>query len=108
MAASYYRGLATIELRKNFPDLKGSMMAVGCTKEEMEPLIAQLSNKNLRIACYNSPTSLTISGDTEAIDELQIIMEQKQMFNRKLLIDVVSCWSTNPDLSFHKTSVLMR
>lgn len=88
MAASYYRGLATVELRKNFPELKGSMMAVGCTKEEMEPLISQLSNKNLRIACYNSPTSLTISGDTAAIDELQIIMEQKQLFNRKLLIDV--------------------
>ena len=88
MAASYYRGLATIELRKRFPDLKGSMMAVGCSKEDLEPLIAGLSNKNLRIACYNSPSSLTISGDTAAIEELQIIMEQKQMFNRKLLIDV--------------------
>lgn len=88
MAASYYRGLATIELRKNFSDLKGAMMAVGCTKEEMEPLLAGLSNKNIRIACYNSPTSLTISGDAAAVDELQAVMEQKEMFNRKLQVDV--------------------
>lgn len=88
MAASYYRGLATLQLRKYHPDLKGSMMAVGCTKEEMEPLLESLTNKNIRIACYNSPSSLTISGDTSAIDELQAIMEAKNMFNRKLQVDV--------------------
>ena len=88
MAASYYRGLATIQLKKEYPDLRGSMMAVGCTKEEMEPLLESLDNKNIRIACYNSPTSLTISGDTSAIDELQVIMEGRGMFNRKLQVDV--------------------
>ncbi|KAK6606189.1 polyketide synthase [Botrytis cinerea] len=76
MAIAYYR------------DLRGSMMAVGCTKEEIEPLIDQLSAKTARIACFNSPSSLTISGDEPAIDELQALMEQKQLFNRKLQVDV--------------------
>ncbi|EDN97069.1 hypothetical protein SS1G_01997 [Sclerotinia sclerotiorum 1980 UF-70] len=88
MAIAYYRGLATVGLREKYPDLRGSMMAVGCSKEEIEPLIDQLKSKTVRIACFNSPSSLTISGDEPAIDELQVLMEQKQMFNRKLQVDV--------------------
>lgn len=88
MAISYYRGLATIELKKRFPELKGAMMAIGCSEEEITPLIAQLTAKEVRIACFNSPQSLTISGDEPAIDQLQAIMEKKEMFNRKLQVDV--------------------
>ena len=88
MAVSYHRGMATIGLKKKFPGLKGAMMAVGSSKEEIAPLIAQLSAKDVRIACFNSPTSLTISGDEPAIDELQTMMDQRQIFNRKLQVDV--------------------
>jgi len=88
MAISYYRGMATISLRKKFHGLRGTMMAVGGTKEEITPLIKNLIGKEARIACFNSPTSLTISGDEPAVDELRAIMEQKQMFNRKLQVDV--------------------
>ncbi|EHK96644.1 putative Phthioceranic/hydroxyphthioceranic acid synthase [Glarea lozoyensis 74030] len=88
MTIAYYRGMASIELKKKNPGLKGTMMAVGCTKEEVEPLIASLTTGEVKIACYNSPTSLTISGDEAAIDELGKIMEEKQMFNRKLQVDI--------------------
>jgi len=88
MAISYYRGMATVELKKNFPDLKGAMMAVGCSKEEIAPIISELAAKDVRIACFNSPSSLTISGDEPAIDELQAILQKKQMFCRKLQVDV--------------------
>jgi len=88
MAISYQRGMAIIELKKKFPDLKGAMMAVGGSKEDIYPLIAQLKTKDVRIACFNSPSSLTISGDESAINELQSLIEEKQMFNRKLQVDV--------------------
>lgn len=88
MAIAYYRGMVTTLLKKKYPDLKGTMMAVGCTKEEVEPLIAQLTKKEVKIACYNSPTSLTISGDVEAIDELQAVMEKSQTFARKLAVEM--------------------
>ena len=88
MAISYHRGMAVIDFMKNHPRMKGSMMAVGCTAEEINPLIAQLATGNAKIACFNSPTSLTISGDEVAIDELQNLMEEKQLFNRKLQVDV--------------------
>jgi NADPH:quinone reductase-like Zn-dependent oxidoreductase/malonyl CoA-acyl carrier protein transacylase len=64
------------------------MMAVGGSKEDVYPLIAQLKTKDIRIACFNSPSSLTISGDESAINELQTLIEEKQMFNRKLQVDV--------------------
>ncbi|PMD36739.1 BcPKS8, polyketide synthase [Hyaloscypha variabilis F] len=88
MAISYFRGVVTVGLKKKFPDLKGSMMAVGGSKEEIAPLIAELKKRDVRIACFNSPTSLTISGDEPAIDELQAKLEEKAVFNRKLQVDV--------------------
>ncbi|TVY13419.1 Reducing polyketide synthase PKS2 [Lachnellula arida] len=88
MAISYQRGMSIVSLKKKFPDLKGMMMAVGGSKEDVYPLISQLKAKEVRIACFNSPSSLTLSGDESAIDELQTMIEQKQMFNRKLQVDV--------------------
>ena len=88
MAISYYRGMAVVSLKKQFPDLKGAMMAVGASEEDITPLIAQLREKEVRIACFNSPSSLTISGDEPALDELQALIEAKQLFNRKLQVDV--------------------
>ncbi|KAI0095496.1 ketoacyl-synt-domain-containing protein [Daldinia grandis] len=89
MSAAYYRGRAIIALRKKFPDVKGSMMAVGMGANELQPLFKQLRHPLQAVAaCENSPTSTTVSGDTEAIDELSNIMTGKQIFNRKLFIDV--------------------
>jgi NADPH:quinone reductase-like Zn-dependent oxidoreductase len=88
MEISYHRGMATLGL-KRFPHLKGSMMAVGASKEDVEPILARLNTKaaKARIACFNSPSSLTISGDEPVIDELQKIMEEKQWFARKLQVN---------------------
>lgn len=87
MAIAYHRGRLIPVLKERYPDLRGSMMAVGSTKEEFEPLISSLKDGEVKIACYNSPTSLTISGDEAGIDELKKVVDEKQMFNRKLFVD---------------------
>lgn len=87
MTIAYHRGRLIPVLKQRHPDLRGSMMAVGGSKDDIEPLVSQLTAGQVRIACYNSPTSLTISGDEAAIDELKDIVEQKQLFNRKLFVD---------------------
>ncbi|KAI1266689.1 ketoacyl-synt-domain-containing protein [Xylariaceae sp. FL1019] len=87
MAIAYHRGRLVPVLREKHPDLRGSMMAVGGTPEEFEDLIANVRAGEIRIACYNSPTSLTISGDESGIDELRALVEEKQLFNRKLFVD---------------------
>jgi len=87
-AAAYHRGQSIVSLKKNYPDLRGGMMAVGGSPEEIRPLVKMLKQGQATIACINSPSSITASGDEEAINELQEVIEAKQMFNRKLRVDV--------------------
>ncbi|KAI1825627.1 ketoacyl-synt-domain-containing protein [Xylaria intraflava] len=87
MAVAYHRGRLVPILKERFPALRGAMIAVGGSKEEFEPLIADIKAGQIRIACYNSPTSLTISGDEAGVDELKRIAEEKKLFNRKLFVD---------------------
>ncbi|TDZ31026.1 Reducing polyketide synthase PKS2 [Colletotrichum spinosum] len=87
MAVAYHRGRLIPILKKRHPELQGAMMAVGGSKEEVQPMIDALKEQQVRIACYNSPSSLTISGDTPALTELEKILEEKQMFNRRLQIE---------------------
>ena len=87
MAIAYHRGRLIPVLKAEHPDLKGRMMAVGGSKEEFQPIIDRLVAKEVRIACYNSPSSLTISGDEPALAELEAICEAKGAFNRRLMID---------------------
>ncbi|UQC84889.1 beta-ketoacyl synthase domain-containing protein [Colletotrichum lupini] len=87
MAIAYHRGRLIPILKQRNPDLQGSMMAVGGTKEEVQPMIDALKQQQVRIACYNSPSSLTISGDSAALGELEKNLEDKQMFNRRLQVE---------------------
>ncbi|PVI03058.1 putative polyketide synthase [Periconia macrospinosa] len=87
MQIAYHRGRLVPVLKERHPDLQGTMMAIGCGKEEIDPLLEQLTQREVRIACYNSPESLTMSGDTPAIAELQQILEDQQIFNRRLVIE---------------------
>lgn len=88
MAIAYHRGRLIPILKQKYPELQGRMMAVGGSKKEFAPLIESLQEKEVRIACYNSPSSLTISGDEPALAELERICEKKQLFNRRLVVDV--------------------
>lgn len=88
MAVAYHRGRLIPILKQRFPGLQGRMMAVGGSKEDVAPLIDALTANEVRIACFNSPSSLTISGDEPAIAELERVVEEKQMFVRRLLVDV--------------------
>lgn len=98
MAVAYHRGRMIPVLKKDFPRLEGTMMAVGGSKEDFQPLIdtvngnPELDEKGLqiRIACYNSPTSLTLSGDTAAVTQMEEVIKETQptTFNRRLQVDV--------------------
>ncbi|KAI2602442.1 ketoacyl-synt-domain-containing protein [Hypoxylon sp. NC1633] len=87
ISVGYHRGRLIPVLKERYPDLRGAMMAVGGSKEEFEPLLEELKDGQVKVACYNSPSSLTISGDEAGIDELKKIVEEKQLFNRKLFVD---------------------
>lgn len=88
MAIAYHRGQAVIKLKEKHPDIKGTMLAVGAGPDDIRPMLKTLRNGQAVVACENSPNSSTVSGDVEAIEELAAAIEQKQLFNRKLRVDV--------------------
>lgn len=88
MAIAYHRGQAITMMKAKFPDLRGSMMAVGAGPDDIVPLARQLTSGVAVVACENSPSSVTISGDDAAVDELAAMIESRQWFNRKLRVDV--------------------
>lgn len=88
LSAAYHRGQAVLKMKACHPDLKGAMMAVGAGAKEVKPLTESLRNGRAVVACENSPSSVTVSGDEDAIDELAGHIESRQLFNRKLRVDV--------------------
>ncbi|KAK1975933.1 beta-ketoacyl synthase domain-containing protein [Colletotrichum cereale] len=86
---AYYRGV--VSAKPMADDTRGAMMAVGGTADEVAPLIAQVHEKlgadgELVIACYNSPRSLTVSGDETKVDALIEAASDKKLFARKLRV----------------------
>lgn len=63
------------------------MIAAGLGEDEARKLIAE-SNEEGRavVACINSPSSVTISGDADSVAKLQSKLEDQKIFNRKLTV----------------------
>lgn len=68
-------------------EVKGSMMAVGLGSEEVEKYIARVTSGQVVVACLNSPTSVTASGDVTAIEELEKLLKEDNVFVRRLRVD---------------------
>ncbi|KAM0330219.1 hypothetical protein ACHAQA_004394 [Verticillium albo-atrum] len=88
VSAAYNRGQAVLQLKAQHGHLKGAMLAAGCSKQTALSMIKELQAGLCGIACENSPSSVTISGDAPAIDELAARLEEDGIFNRKLMVDV--------------------
>ncbi|KAJ5747242.1 uncharacterized protein N7511_008938 [Penicillium nucicola] len=87
VALAYRRGQMTTLLKAKFPTLKGTMIAIGASRDDIQPMLKPLPGY-ATIACVNSPSSVTVSGDLPAIESLEQILQHKQIFNRRLKIDV--------------------
>ena len=85
---AYYRGLFTKLAKRPNGDVKGAMLAVGTSMEDaMELCEDDEFAGRVNVAASNSTSSVTISGDEDAIQELQIILEDEKKFNRRLKVD---------------------
>jgi acyl transferase domain-containing protein len=87
MKAAYCRGIVASKMSL-LQSGKGAMMAVGMTETEATAYLDRLSKGKAVVACVNSPSSLTISGDEEAIDELKAKLDEQGAFARKLQVEV--------------------
>ncbi|HWG44788.1 MAG TPA: type I polyketide synthase [Gemmataceae bacterium] len=64
---------------------RGRMLAAGITSEEARRLVAPYGDR-ISLAAVNSPASVTLSGEAEALEEIARLLEQRQVFSRFLQV----------------------
>ena len=85
LAVAYHRGRLAMKL-KGFKD--GAMLAVSLSEETAKSSIKKLIQGSVRVACVNSPSSVTVSGDRAAIVELLILLQYRGVSVRELAVEV--------------------
>ncbi|KAG6007018.1 Type I Iterative PKS [Claviceps lovelessii] len=88
LSAAFNRGEAVANMLSQPSKPDGAMLAVGAGRETVAPMLKMLKNGYSTVACENSPNSVTVSGDTAAVDELAAKLEGESVFNRKLKVEV--------------------
>ena len=84
---AYYRG-AHARLAASPNGSQGAMAAIGASHEDAEKLCQRNELQGrVQIAAYNSSSSITLSGDEDAIEKAIEILNGKQVFARRLRVD---------------------
>ncbi|KAJ2969565.1 hypothetical protein NUW58_g9958 [Xylaria curta] len=82
---SYHRGLLAGRVAAASALQPGAMMSVNLAEPEAESYLVKASLPGrVSVACINSPTNVTLSGDEVTIDQLQVDLEKDGVFARKL------------------------
>ncbi|EAQ88739.1 hypothetical protein CHGG_05358 [Chaetomium globosum CBS 148.51] len=85
---AYYRGLYS-KFALSPRGQPGAMMAVGASLEEAAEFCQQEAfNGKLQVAAYNSSSSVTISGDEDAVVEAVDTLKREGKFARRLKVSV--------------------
>jgi acyl transferase domain-containing protein len=114
MALASYGGTKASALKKSQKKsgkIFGAMMTIGSGPELVEPLLESLQCGFAIIACYNSPESVTVSGDGAAIEELSFMLKESGTFFRMLKVDVayhsggfsIHFWIYNVAANIHRS-----
>jgi acyl transferase domain-containing protein/NADPH:quinone reductase-like Zn-dependent oxidoreductase len=84
---AYFRGVVAERESKRSC---GGMMAVGMSHKGIAALLAEMPDRcpTLAVACINSPENVTISGPRTELEALDIALEKRDVFHRRLKVDV--------------------
>ncbi|KAF3345526.1 Pseudouridine-metabolizing protein [Verticillium dahliae VDG2] len=84
---AYYRGLHS-SLAKGTKGQKGAMLAVGTSVEDAQEFCAfEEMQGRICVAACNSSSSVTLSGDSDAVKEAESILQDEGRFVRLLRVD---------------------
>ncbi|RFU25348.1 hypothetical protein B7463_g10989, partial [Scytalidium lignicola] len=81
---AFFRGQAPNKFTRRIPL---GMLAVGVGVEDVQKYLEPSGGK-VQIACYNSPTSLTLSGPTSELEKVKNSLTSDGYFARMLLVDL--------------------
>lgn len=86
---AFYRGLHVLSARSpHGVSIKGAMLAVGLPMAEATQLCENVVfSGRITVAASNSPSSVTMSGDEDAILELKNLLDEQNIFSRRLFVD---------------------
>lgn len=84
--AAYFRGVYSADVDNRIGARKGVMMAAGVSEAEAQPLLKDVQSGVAVVACINSPSSVTLSGDESAIAELEVLLKAQNKFARRLKV----------------------
>lgn len=89
IVVAYSRGTASAMLPSLAPHLDGAMMAAACSREAAEGIISDLGLVDkVTVACVNAPASITLSGDSTAVDTMTSALQEQKTWCRKLKVQV--------------------
>lgn len=87
---AFHRGRLAADLKIIAPHLQGGMMAVGLTQTDVHPYLSQLKiskDETLSVACINSPSNVTVSGDLPLLKQLETLLKDASVFCRMLAVE---------------------
>jgi len=84
---AYHRGRLTGLIRLLTPHIKGRMLVAGVSENQALDYLKRVSDGKVVIACVNSPSNVTISGDMLGINQLHEILTADSVFTRKLKVE---------------------
>ncbi|KAJ5175572.1 uncharacterized protein N7482_001449 [Penicillium canariense] len=85
LRVAWFRGFFSQQISES--DRRGGMLATGISSEDAQKYLDELPPRSVVVACVNSPSSTTLSGDVDLIDQLEKKLQQDGHFARKLRID---------------------
>lgn len=92
IAVAYYRGELVADERVHGPS-DGGMIALGLGIDDVQLYLDRIAAKQgadgqvrAVAACINSPSSVTVSGDLDAISEIETMAEADKVFARRLRV----------------------
>lgn len=88
MEISYHRGAIAGICKQQMSPQKGAMIVTEISEADSLRHITQLKQGRVDIACTNSPTNTSLSGDEAAIGELQELLDASSIKYRRLPVDL--------------------
>lgn len=85
ICVAYYRGFHG-KLAGATNGQPGAMMAAGTSAEDAAEIMEEFEGR-ARIACYNSSSSVTLSGDEDALQEIKVVLDDESKFARMLKVE---------------------
>jgi acyl transferase domain-containing protein/NADPH:quinone reductase-like Zn-dependent oxidoreductase len=86
MGVVYARGFLAADVAKYSNLGPGGMMAVGLGVDHVHKYVERVTIGRVTVACQNSPSSATISGDIAGINKLEELLKKDSIFARKLQV----------------------